>query len=121
MRLVSSCADVKLFAAPELDRKGLSEPLSARHTRAHVLSVPGAQEACCGMASSLGKCKKSAGFIHELNHFKTERPKYGYDRPNYRVTIYKNFFCRLSKKMYKYNIRGTFFELSTMVVSSISL
>ena len=55
------CAERKLFAAPELDRNGLSEPLSARHTRAHVLSVPDAQEACCGMASSLGNVQKSAG------------------------------------------------------------
>ena len=63
------CADVKLFAAPELDRNGLSEPLSARHTRAHVLSVPDAQEACRGMASSLGECKKSALSRVLFNHF----------------------------------------------------
>ena len=54
------CADVKLFAAPELDRKGLSEPLSTLCTPAHVLSAQRAQEACYGMAPSLGECKKSA-------------------------------------------------------------
>ena len=75
------CAERKLFAAPELDRKGLSEPLSTLCTPAHVLSAQRAQEACCGMASSLGECKKSAGFIHEVNHWSHKRPNYGYDRP----------------------------------------
>ena len=72
------CADVKLFAAPELDRNGLSEGPFERptHSRAHVLSgllsaspPSGAQEACCGMASSLGNVQKSAGFIPEVNHW----------------------------------------------------
>ena len=69
MRLVSLCADVKLLDQLKLRPHGLREPLSNLHTPAHVLSVQIAQRAGCGKASSLGVVQKSAGFIHEVNHW----------------------------------------------------
>ena len=52
------CADVKLFAAPELDRKGLSEPLSTLCTPAHVLSARIAQGLSESMRYKLEPCRK---------------------------------------------------------------
>ena len=68
LRLESSCGGVRFPAQLRFGPNGLREPLSNPGTHAHVLSAEIAQRACCGKAPSLGPCRKTAGFSHEVNH-----------------------------------------------------